>query len=792
MPSYVGSVGSKSARIALFGEAPAKYEVIKGEPFCGVAGDMLDKVLQRAGIIRSVCYIDNIIRERLPNDKVDSMYQDKSNKKPTPELWKWFEDAWDRVNQLNANVVVAMGELALRCLVDTKFEEPKASGVTSWRGSVLPGRPEIKGRKVLVSIHPQYVNYQSHMYPIFQFDMNRVRKESESPEIDVPERMLQVARGPLDVDELVARCSQADSIAIDIETRRDQIACIGFAISPTWAMTVPLTTSAGRFWDSVDLEAWVWEQIATILESDTPKIFQHAMYDCPWLSRNGFRTKNVLYDTMLMMSILYPEMPKSLEFMQSIFTPWPYYKDDVKDWKTVDDEVLWAYNAKDCAVTHEICGRLLHHLDNKGLLEFYQNHTHKLLSPVFKTMVRGINFDLPLRAKLQDQFKTKAAALQIQLNAEMGRELNVRSPKQMDHWLYVELGLKPITKMKKRKTDEDSLIKLARAHDIPALKTALALRKHRNFLSKEVNILIDADKRFRCTFNVAGTDTGRFSSSKSGWGTGKNAQTIPGVDDPGLYRFDARVMYIADPGYTSIVGDLEQAEDRWVVWLSEDVDSIRSYEAGEDQYIKLAVAFFGEAVLATEESNPVLFRRYREICKVGSHSGNYGIGWSKLRDEVLDKVRIWLEAPEAKRLLSIRAMMRPNLRFWHMEIRDQVRATRTMETQFGRRRTFYGRLGEETFRKAFAYEPQSSVSDTVKRAAIAIDEKYPFMEYLLDSHDGLAYQVPDDRVAEGVGNLEEEMTQTFVIKGRELTVPVEIKYGKSLGDLKVWPPDNGG
>ncbi|KKL48705.1 hypothetical protein LCGC14_2322850, partial [marine sediment metagenome] len=272
MPSYVGSVGSKSARIALFGEAPAKYEVMQGEPFVGQAGEMLSKVLQRAGIIRSVCYLDNIIRERLPNDKVDSMYQDKSNKKPTPELWKWFEDAWDRVNQLDANVVVAMGELALRCLVDTKFEEPKASGVTSWRGSVLPGRPEINSRKVLVSIHPQYVNYQSHMYPIFQFDMNRVRKESESPEIDVPERMLQVARGPLDVDELVARCSQADSIAIDIETRRDQIACIGFAISPTWAMTVPLTTSAGRFWDSVDLEAWVWEQIATILESDTPKI----------------------------------------------------------------------------------------------------------------------------------------------------------------------------------------------------------------------------------------------------------------------------------------------------------------------------------------------------------------------------------------------------------------------------------------------------------------------------------------------------------------------------------------
>ncbi|KKL26582.1 hypothetical protein LCGC14_2393860, partial [marine sediment metagenome] len=83
-------------------------------------------------------------------------------------------------------------------------------------------------------------------------------------------------------------------------------------------------------------------------------------------------------------------------------------------------------------------------------------------------------------------------------------------------------------------------------------------------------------------------------------------------------------------------------------------------------------------------------------------------------------------------------------------------------------------------------------SDTVKKAAIAIDENHPFMEYLLDSHDGLGYQVPNDRVVEGKNNLETEMTQSFKIKGRTLTVPVEIKYGKSLGDLKTWPPDNGG
>ncbi len=73
-------------------------------------------------------------------------------------------------------------------------------------------------------------------------------------------------------------------------------------------------------------------------------------------------------------------------------------------------------------------------------------------------------------------------------------------------------------------------------------------------LAKKISVLkteIDGDGRMRTSYNIAGTDTGRFSSSFSEFGTGGNLQNI----EEGL-----RSIFIADPGYKWAKCDAKSGE----------------------------------------------------------------------------------------------------------------------------------------------------------------------------------------------------------------------------------------
>ena len=53
--------GSVNAKVILVGEAPGRQEVLKGRPFIGPAGGVLDRLMSAAGLIRADCYILNTI-----------------------------------------------------------------------------------------------------------------------------------------------------------------------------------------------------------------------------------------------------------------------------------------------------------------------------------------------------------------------------------------------------------------------------------------------------------------------------------------------------------------------------------------------------------------------------------------------------------------------------------------------------------------------------------------------------------------------------------------------------------
>ncbi|MCH7759210.1 hypothetical protein IID20_02550, partial [Patescibacteria group bacterium] len=104
----------------------------------------------------------------------------------------------------------------------------------------------------------------------------------------------------------------------------------------------------------------------------------------------------------------------------------------------------------------------------------------------------------------------------------------------------------------------------------PLLKLILEIRDLESML-RVVQSPIGADGRMRFSFNVAGTETGRWSSS----GHWRNVLTgtAKGSQFQNITK-ELRAMFIPDPGYVFVYPDLEQAESRGVAYLSGDENYI--------------------------------------------------------------------------------------------------------------------------------------------------------------------------------------------------------------------------
>lgn len=61
--------GSVSSPLLFIGEAPGYYEDMKGEPFVGKAGKVLDELLASIGLNRNDIYITNILKCRPPQNR---------------------------------------------------------------------------------------------------------------------------------------------------------------------------------------------------------------------------------------------------------------------------------------------------------------------------------------------------------------------------------------------------------------------------------------------------------------------------------------------------------------------------------------------------------------------------------------------------------------------------------------------------------------------------------------------------------------------------------------------------
>lgn len=777
--SKVCGIGPIDAKIVMVGEAPGATEVRTGIPFTGASGDLLTRLMQGAGILRQDVYITNVVKEQPPGNDIGYFikFGNNGSVKPTPKYLEYEAALYEELKQTNANVYVAIGNVSLYALT-------RLLAVTKRRGSILSGSM-IGGKKVIPIIHPASAMRQYIFTNFIAHDLRRIAEESAFPEIRLPARLYHLKPSYLDTLNYLAKCAETDTIAFDIEVVNEQVSCISLATSPNEVMSIPFVYR-GHDYFTVDQEAEIWLQIARILQNpDIKKVGQNIVFDFTFLFRRyGIYVKN-LEDTMVAQAICYPDFPKGLDFITSVYTKEPYYKDEGKKWFKFggSEEDFWLYNAKDSAVCLEAFGVLQTEMSRLHNEDAYKAQV-SLIEPLVFMQERGILADLKGMQNASMNADDELKTLQAQLNEVAGCELNSASSKQLQEYFYIKKGLKPYTNRSTGAISVDGLaLKRIARKGYKEASIILQMRKLAKLQSTYYDMRIDDDSRIRCAFNPVGTSTGRLSSSKTIFDTGGNMQNLP----PAMLSFLS-----ADPGYVLYNIDLAQAENRIVAYIAPEPNMIAAFENKIDLHRQTAGLMLSKPVTEVSDepgSSSIGGGVYSERFwgKKANHSLNYDLGYRAfaLINEISEH--------ESKYIYDRYHATYPGVKQYHMWIRTKLAKDRIIENCFGRRRVFLDRWGDDLFKEAYAYTPQSSVAEIINRRGLNFvyyhQEWFDPVELLNQVHDSIIFQIHMKHSAEVhagcVLRLVQSLEEPISFRGMTFNIPADVLCGTTLNKKKM-------
>ncbi|QDP56815.1 MAG: putative DNA polymerase [Prokaryotic dsDNA virus sp.] len=764
VPSY----GPTDAKIAIVGEAPREDEIRKGRPFIGASGNLLGVMLSDAGIDITECRLLNVCETRPPGNKFDKYFY--TDGRPSKELLRERERLTQELLDLKPNVTLLLGNESLKALT-TK------SGINKWRGSIL----SVQTGKVVCSYHPAYILRDYDVRPIAQFDMRRLAAESKYPHVIKPNITLHTEPT---LDQVLGFFSRKPDICtFDIETIGRSIRCVGFSTDGKEALCVPFRrlnmkvdtnkiqmihtpSDNPHYWSEEDEIKVITAMNKFFARTQTRFVAQNFSFDGPLMEMEfGTRIANYWMDTLHAQHCAYLELPASLDFLTSIYTRLGYYA----DYNAGSDYETWRYNCMDVIATYQCISPILQTLQELGQREFYFKHVHPLSKALTRVGCNGVLIDVENRKALAQPIEDELKSRLETLKKRFGRDVNPRSPVQVKEIIRDNLKRKVPTRGGKETTDARALDELrSRYPDESFFTDVIEYRERGKFLSTYVEATLDDDHRMRTSYNPSGTNTGRISSSQTIWKTGGNLQNIP--------KSEFRRLFTVGEGNVFIHADLSQAEARVVAWLALDKELVGRWT--DDPFFD--VHSYKASQLYNKPLTEILTDE-RSKAKACNHSGNYGIAWKKF------SYISGIPQVEARRLLE-KHQSNFHLQAWWADVRTRLESTRTLATPFGRKRIFYGRLDEETFRKAYAFVPQSTVGDIVNRAVIQCDELLDptRCQTILQVHDEIDLECEAGYAPTAIGILRESLEFPLYIDDSlpPLIIPVEISSGPNWWDQK--------
>ena len=312
-------------------------------------------------------------------------------------------------------------------------------------------------------------------------------------------------------------------LAVDIETARGFITCLGISDSPQFAMSIPFIR---KHEDGGFDSHWTKEQEAHIIHHlrelfVSPRVLvegQNFIYDTQYIQHWMGVTPRVDFDTMLAQNVAFPGTPKDLGYLSSLYCRYHrYWKEDHKEWNLSGTvEQLLRYNCEDCARTWEIAEsqrQLLRVLKLEDQMRFKMKVHHLCL----RMMNRGVRIDTSKRASLLFELNAALQNLYKELYHIVPQEIvkpNSETPwytsaQQKAHLLYEVLGLRQQSHRKtgNRTVGKEALRALRKQY--PEFSGLFTRLNYAGSIANTVHVIrtpLDPDLRMRCSFNPGGTE----------------------------------------------------------------------------------------------------------------------------------------------------------------------------------------------------------------------------------------------------------------------------------------------
>lgn len=372
-------------------------------------------------------------------------------------------------------------------------------------------------------------------------------------------------------------------------------------------------------------------------------------------------------------------------------------------------------------------------------------HMLSLVSPVIYMELKGLTIDQVLRNKKIKEFQEKLDKLESSL------PFSPYSPKQVGEFLYGEMEIKPRINRKTKTitTNDEALQAIYKTKPLPEIKAILTCRHLKKMVSTYFEVPLH-NGRMLPSINITGAETGRYSS---------NLHSFPNAEAD---------IVIPDEEMILVEADLSQAEARVVAWLTGEGSFMHFFRIGKDIHSEVAK----------------MIGVKRDVGKTLVHAGNYLIGASGFAAVAKCSV------PEARKHLFAYHNRFPAIKRWHGRVIEQIKTTRTLTTALGRSRTFYGRFGDDLWREAIAYEPQSIVGDALN---IGLRRLYDLnYDILFPKHDSVLLQVPKPLTQNIINSIKSALSIKLIINGRELIIPVDVSFGSNWkksklgGNMRPW------
>lgn len=746
---YISDHIVSGSPIAIVGEAPGTEEARLSKPFVGPSGKKLEQMLALAGVRLSDCSLLNVYHYRPKGNKIEYI--------PHIEIKLHTEILRRQLKRLKPTLIIALGNTALTSLT-------ACTGIEKYRGSVLQCTL-VDGLKVLATYHPAAVLRDPSKDYAYQYDFTKVAMHKNTRDLLRKPLQITVTKdltlfeahflSPEFVNNPESRLS------FDIECNGSELTAIGFAKDSNHAYVMPMHhMNRRRFARALRL-------IERILTSPVKKIAQNGNFDIVYLAYYyKIRVANYWWDTMLAQHCLYPTTPKGLDFLASIYTNQPYWKEEGKQWKlkNIDWQQFYDYNGKDAANTYEIYEAQQGLLESRGTYDVFR-HEMDLCYPLAFMELHGVLIDQKTCDELYQENELLVDKLQRLLNMTLGYEVNINSPKQMKELIYDVMKLPKRFKDGKLTTGEDALFTLI-PHGGDVMKLLMNLRelkKRGTFFKPKVG----PDGRMRTTFKPGGTITGRLSSSKSITGSGSNLQNQPKV---------ARKMFVADPGYVMINADYSKAESWIVAYLANDEKMIEALLSDGDFHKINAANVLG---IKPEEVD----YKKRQLGKRISHAANYMVTAHTFL-KVMQKDGYKVTKAHCQELLDGYFITYPKVRAFQAKIKDKMFKDMTLVNCFGRKVTFFAHKNDALFRSACSWIPQGTVGDMTNRALVRIYNDIPEVTLLLQIHDAVLMQAKKEDLNDTlIDKIKTCMAVPVNINAHTITIPVDIEVGPNWLDM---------